>query len=317
MRRTALVVAMVCFASRSSRARADGIRVEAEACGLLDLNEVERLVALDLASVIDERKDSFPPARVICLEKEKKLRIVIEDPITEKKLERTLPLPGGKGRERTFALAISQLYLTSWAELTLPPPPEPVGPPPNAAGSKAAVAIVQKKVVPPPTWSADAILSVSLRLRGGHGLNDVGGAFRAVALSPSGFGGYVTASFESMRVERTRGNVDASLASIGAGGEYRSRGMLAIDARAGLNLVFVRVDGRPTNERTISGGGLGTALDLSAALGPILSVGPFRLGVEGQVGVLVPRVTAEVRGEDSVSLHGPWVGAAAFVGMGF
>ena len=34
-------------------------------------------------------------------------------------------------------------------------------------------------------------------------------------------------------------------------------------------------------------------------------------------GVLLPRVTADVAGEDSVSLHGAWVGAAAFVGMGF
>lgn len=312
MTRGALVLAMVCFAIP---ARAAGIRVDAEGCGMLDLNEVERLIALDVSTVTDERKEPFPPARVICANN--KLRIVIEDPITNKKLERELPLPNGKGRERTYALAISQLYLTSWAELAMPRPPEPVGPPPNEPGSRAAKAIVKQKVQPPPTWGADAILGLNLRLRGGHGLNDLGGAFRAMAFAPSGFGVFVSAGYESLRVERARGNVDASLASIGVGGAFRSRGMIAIDGRAGVNLVFLRVDGRPTNERTIAGGGLGTAIDIAAALGPTLLVGPFRLGVEGQVGVLFPRVTAEVRGEDSVSIHGPWVGASAFAGIGF
>lgn len=312
MRRAALALAMVCFAGR---ARAAGVSVEAEGCGTLDTSEVERLVALDLASVIDERQGPFPPVRVTCAGN--KMRITIEDPVTAKKLERELPLPTGKGRERTFALAISQLYLTSWAELVMPPPPEPVGPPKEASGSKAATAIITKKIMPPPTWGADAILGVNLRLRGGQGLNDVGGGFRAMAFSPSGFGAFVSAGYESLRVERSRGNVDATLASIGVGAAFRSRGMLAIDARAGVSLVFVRVDGRPSNERTVSGGGLGTAIDVSAALGPTVLVGPFRLGIEGQVGYLLPRVTAEVRGEDSVSLHGAWMGASAFVGLGF
>ncbi len=312
MRRAALVVAMTALATR---ARADGVRVDAEGCGSLDSAEVERLVSVDLAAVIDERKDSFPPARVTC--DGNKLRIVIEDPVTAKKLERELPLPKGKGRERTFALAISQLYLTSWAELALPPPPEPVGPPKDAPGSKAATIIIQKKVLPPPSWNAEGVLSGILRSRGGHGLNDVGGSFRATAYAPSGFGAFVTAGFEAMRVERVRGNVDASIASIGLGGAYRSPGMLAIDVRAGASLVFVRVDGRPGSERTIAGGGLGTAIDFAAALGPTLLVGPFRLGVEGQLGFMVPRVTADVRGEDPVSFHGAWVGGAAFVGLGF
>jgi hypothetical protein len=177
--------------------------------------------------------------------------------------------------------------------------------------------IIKKKVLPPPAWNAEGVLAGSLRSRGGHGLNDLGGSFRATAYSPGGFGVFVHASFEAMRVERVRGNVDASIASIGLGGAYRTPGMLAIDVRAGASLVFVRVDGRPGSERTIAGGGLGTAIDIAAALGPTLLVGPFRLGVEGQVGFLVPRVTADVRGEDPVSFHGPWIGGAAFVGIGF
>lgn len=312
MRRAALIVAVTCTALR---ARADGISVEAEGCGSLDVKEVERLVTLDLAAVLDERKDGFPPAKVTCVGN--KIRILIEDPVTAKRLERELPAPKEKGRERTFALAISQLYLTSWAELALPPPPEPVGPPPNEAGSKAATTIIKKKVAPPPSWNAEGILAGSLRSRGGHGLNDLGGTFRALALSPTGFGVFVSAGYEAMRVERVRGNVDASIASIGLGGAYRTPGMLAIDARAGVSLVFVRVDGRPGSERTIAGGGLGTAIDIAAAIGPTLLVGPFRLGVEGQFGFLVPRVTADVRGEDPVSFHGAWIGGSAFVGLGF
>jgi hypothetical protein len=245
------------------------------------------------------------------------MKIVIDDPVTAKHLERELPAPTGKGRERTFALAISQLYLTSWMELAMTPPPEPVGPPKDAPGSRAARTIVQKKVEPEPTWSADAMLGVALRSRGGNVLDDLTGVFRASAYLPNGFGAFVLASHESLRVERERGNVDATLDSIGVGGAFRSHGVLAFDARLGVNLVFARLDGRPSSDRVVASGGSGTALDVALAAGPTLVAGPFRIGLEAQLGYLAPGLTADVRSEEPVRLHGVWFGGGVHVGLGF
>ena len=46
----------------------------------------------------------------------------------------------------------------------------------------------------------------------------IGLAVVAALIGAGGFGAFVTAGFEAMRVERVRGNVDASIASIGLGG---------------------------------------------------------------------------------------------------
>jgi len=308
--RHALAATIVLFAGV---ARAE-LGVEIEGCGEVDRDEIERLVALDLASVIEERKAPFPPARVVC--DGAKMKIVVDDPVTAKHLERELPAPIGKGRERTFALAISQLYLTSWLELAMRPPSEPVGPPKDAPGSRAARTIAAKKVEPAPTWSADAMLGISLRSRAGLGLDDLAGVFRASAYLPNGLGAFILASTESLRVARDRGNVDVTFDSIGVGGAYRSHQTLAFDARVGAHLVFARVDGRPSGDRTVASGGSGTALDLALAAGPTLIAGPFRIGVEGQLGYLVPGVTAEVRSEEPVHLHGLWFGGGVHVGLG-
>lgn len=313
MRRGGAFAAM--FLLIAATARADSVGVEIEGCGTIDRDEVERLVRLELASVLDEAKTTFPPARVTC--DGARMKIVIDDPVTAKHLERELPAPTGKGRERTFALAISQLYLTSWMELAMRPPPEPVGPPKQAPGSKAARVIATKNVEPLPTWSGDAMLGVALRARGGNGFDDLTAVFRASAYLPNGLGAFVLASHESMRIERDRGNVDATLNSIGVGAAYRSRGTLAFDVRFGLHLVFARLDGRPATDQTVASGASGTALDLALAAGPTLLAGPFRIGVEAQLGYLVPGVTADVRGEDSVHLHGVWYGGSVHVGLGF
>ncbi len=100
------------------------VPVGAEGCGALDLAEVERVLALELAHLLSEKSSvTLPKVRITCAGAE--MRIRVDDPVTGKTLERTLPMPTEpKGRERTMALAISQLFLTSWLELLSPAPKE-------------------------------------------------------------------------------------------------------------------------------------------------------------------------------------------------
>jgi len=307
--RRGFAIAILLFAQGASAA----VRVEVDGCGSIDVPEIERLVALDLASVVDEHKDAFPPARVTC--DGGKMRIVIEDPVTDKRLERQLPAPkpGEKGRERTFALAISQLYLTSWMELVMQPPPEPVGPPKDAPGATEARAVVVKKttVAAVRTWDGEVLLGFALRAPdalGAHLRASVGGAWRAT----------VVASWETLRVERDRGHVDATLATLGLGAMWRSArvGSLVLDARATASIVFARLDGRDGRAGTVAGGGAGTGYDLGAAVGPTFLAGPFRIGAEASAGWIGPDLKGEVSGEDPVRLDGLHWGGAVFVGLG-
>ncbi|MGZ3423470.1 MAG: hypothetical protein ACXVEF_01995 [Polyangiales bacterium] len=315
--RAIAVVACLAATTVAARARAE-LTVEAKGCEL-DVKEVERLLAIELASVIEERKAPFPPVQVTC--SAGSMTIVVDDPVTAKKLERTLPAPkpSEKGRERTFALAISQLFLTSWGELILPPPPEPVGPPKEAKGSVAATAIVKKKVVE----ARGPALEVSL-FGGAHGRDlehayvDAATSLRAGVVFDERWRVFVIGAWETGSASRNRGTVEVSIASLGGGIGWRSPrvGALAFDAALTASFAWARLDGRPGSEATFANGGSGTGAELMIALGPTFLFGPLRIGAELQGGVLVPTIAGDVAGDASVRASGLFVGGGLTVGFG-
>jgi hypothetical protein len=298
-------------------ARAE-LTVEAKGCEL-DTKEVERLLAIELASVLEERKSPFPPVQVTC--SDGAMTIVVDDPVTAKKLERTLPAPKPheKGRERTFALAISQLFLTSWGELVLPPPPEPVGPPPRAQGSIAAKKIVQRKVVA----SRGPALEVQL-FGGGHGRDldhayvDFASAIRAGVVLDERWRAFVVGGWESGRASRNRGTVEVTVTSIGAGFGWRSprASSLVLDASLSASFAWARLDGRPGSEATFADGGSGSSAELMLAVGPTFLLGPLRLGAEAHAGLMFPTVAGEVAGDAAVRASGLLVGGGLTIGFG-
>jgi hypothetical protein len=312
-----------------TNAAAAEVRVVVEGCGEIDVAEVERLVDLDLATVLDARdppdardgeRARFPPARVTC--EGGKMTILVADPVTDKRLERTLPAPKPReGRERTIALAVSQLYVTSWAELLIPPPPEPVGPPP-APKSVAAAArrVVRRKIkaAEPGSWELALLVAVRIRdLDRGYGTLATG--LRPSLAFAGPFRAFFQASFESGQAQRSRGAVDVTLAAVGGGVAIREPrvGLFAIDGWAGASLLYARLDGRPTAERTSGQGASGTALDFAVGVGPTLRLGPFRAGLEAQAGYTVPRLEGRVIGDDAVRASGPWFGGGVHLGLAF
>lgn len=289
------------------------VTVKADGCGALDVAEIERLVALDLANVIEERKGvRFPPVQIAC--GDGSMRIVVDDPVTAKKLERELPLPNAKGRERTMALAISQLFLTSWTELLLPPPPKPVGPPPQAQGATAARAIAKKTVAP-----AVSRVTGELGLFGGaHGRDlahtwiALASSLRAGVVIDQRFHLFALGGFETGSASRGLGSVEVSLATVGVGVGWRAprRGVLSFDAALTGSLAYARIDGR-ANEGFVGAGGTGTGVDLAALLGPAFVFGAVRIGLELHGGVTFPQLVGDVRGDAPVRASGPWIGGGA------
>lgn len=165
MQRAALIVGVSGLASGLSQyltlclARAAPpslqIQLQLSPCIELDEKEIRRLLRIELGAELVPQGAPTPPstprAHVTC--EPDRLLIRIEDPITRKSLERRLALrtAAPATRARLLALALAELLLASWAELTLeqrsepelttalpPPSAVPERPPAEAQASVAA-----------------------------------------------------------------------------------------------------------------------------------------------------------------------------------
>ncbi|HEX9620371.1 MAG TPA: hypothetical protein VF989_09560 [Polyangiaceae bacterium] len=124
----AVIAAGVALLGRTESASNLEVSVAIDRCLALPAAEVMRLTALELeADVVMPRAASPGATRVTLTCNGRRVRLHVADPVTGKELERTLAVNAREAdvRGRAVALAIAELVLTSWMELTLPePPPE-------------------------------------------------------------------------------------------------------------------------------------------------------------------------------------------------
>src|SRR5262249_37691110 len=97
------------------------------------------------------------------------LSIVVVDPVTDKRLSRSVAMSWRTGdRDRTVALLVSQLFLTSWSELLLARSAArelpPLARPPPPAVARAAEAAVRSSL-PPADVRGALTLAVGPRVR--------------------------------------------------------------------------------------------------------------------------------------------------------
>lgn len=298
-----------------ARAASVVVPVEAEGCGALDLAEIERVLALELSHLLEGADDvHLPKVHLTCSGAD--MRIRVDDPVTGKSLERTLPLPNeAKGRERTMALAISQLFLGSWLELLSPPPkdvptPKTTAPP---ALSAAAHDAASGRVAPPAVALA-AVLGVRRR--------DLGAPFSTFAPSlrvafGEGLRFVVDVGLESGFAQR--GALGVSVLSVAAGAGVGARrvlaGALAIEGSLLVGGRWARLDGRADDPAYETRGGAGGSLEVLLVGGPTLRLGPTRLGVELVAGRSFSTLRAHVDGAREVSFGGWFVGLGASIGL--
>ncbi|MBL8716616.1 MAG: hypothetical protein JNL79_11505 [Myxococcales bacterium] len=295
------------------------VPVGAEGCGALDLAEVERVLALELAHLLsDKTAVTLPKVKITCAGAE--MRIRVDDPVTGKTLERTLPMPTeSKGRERTMALAISQLFLTSWLELLSPAPkevPAPVTQAPPELTSAAHDAA--RTVVTARRTEVDLGAAIGLRRR------DFGAAFstfapsvRATFALPSALRFVFDAGLESGTAVRSTGSVAAVSTALLLGvGARHVVGVLALDATVFVGGRWTRLDGRIDDPAFEARGASGGSLEALVAVGPTLRLGPVRIGAEVLAGRTFSTLRANVVADREVSFGGFFAGAGLFLGAG-
>jgi hypothetical protein len=300
------------------RTPAPSLEVE---CAGLDVAETERLLRVELAVIAARvERARAPSVRIQC--KRGVLYIEVEDPASGGKKALTLPAPGPKtsDRERTVAIAASQLFLSSWLEMITgkkpetTPQPAPKAPPPSPP---RPLSVADTAPIPPPDehgW--ELVATGALRFR------HLGAAVRTFAPSLAlrrRFGGRWLAQgelgVETAQTRRASGDVDWLAGRAGGGfGVRLGDAPFALDALASASLVIVRAAGEPELDGVRGEESSAGALDLAIGIVPELCISRFCLGVLGEAGLLYPELTGRVARDRPSSLHGPWAGVGVVIG---
>ncbi|UJR82806.1 Hypothetical protein I5071_48710 [Sandaracinus amylolyticus] len=328
-----------------ARARAD-LTIAAPSCSEVDLAEVQRLLEVELADVtLAWREVSTPVVLLGCTGD--RVRIEITDPITDKSVARTIVWPSAD-RERVLALAIAQLFLTSWLELlidgdavvegapgaeeaeriargaieeaqTAAPPQEPVVEPPPPAPVVVAPPAVEPPTPPPPP-RIDAEISLEggtrLRLDGEHLATASAGLRGAIVIDDSIVAGLRIAT-EFARTSRTRGDIDVYAGILGIGAAWRtpSLGPLFADLGVWVSGDLLVLEGRPASPDVEGGTTIAIAAEAQLEVAPSLRLGPVVISVPLGLGVIAFAPDGEVTEEPPVIVGGPFFAAALRVAI--
>lgn len=299
-------------------------------CDGLSAHDVARLLDLELQSVTEEIRDG-PPLRVELTCKGDRLAIAVLDPLTDKRLERTVPSPGDEpGRERVIALQISQLFSASWLELLAAPPPIEV------TGEDDEEAPIEKEEPPPAATEAARDLAVdTLRPRRtvellvgagarGRGLETADPfpashvqlrlrAWLTPAIAIVGLAGW-----DFGQAERRNGLVRGHVVGLGGGLGWawfpRRRPTLGVGGHALVSTAFARIAGVPSAPDVPSFSRAGVTGEGLLGVGPRIRSGAFRLDLDVEAGAMLRSPEGLVDGESAVSMGGLWVGAVLRVG---
>jgi hypothetical protein len=313
----AALVAVLGLVARTAGAAPN---VELGGCPGLDDDAIARHLADELRAMsVGLDRLEAPPIHIDCTQGS--LRVEVRDPLTGKTLMRTVPAPrtDDPAADRMVALAVSELFLSSWLELLLPaderaPPPAPRA---SSAVPVSSVERVARKAV------ARSAVRVAASLLGGAGVRDMhaayptlrvglraGPAFERVAL-------FLGVGFETGHAQRRLGDVSTQGITLGLGGRWRPLGSerAALDVVASGSFVYAVAHGSAAASTDLASSTSGTAAEFAVGLAPALAVGRTELFIEPLVGVTAPGLAARVSGEAPVRWSGFWF--AGSIGLRF
>ncbi|MDQ3032246.1 MAG: hypothetical protein M3Y87_07510 [Myxococcota bacterium] len=308
--RTAIVAAFLWMWIEPSLARAD-LTIAAPSCTGLDVEEVRRLLAVEIEDVAAEWSAVATPVVLLGCAGEGRVRIEITDPITDKSVARTVVL-SETDRERVLAIAIAQLFLTSWLELLIDDDDDRAESAAARAAERRAREALERaearaeadadtRAEPEPHTEpepeartepeaqlepvADARPSITgeLSLEGGARLRLDGeqlptatAALRGALVIDDALIIGLRTAFEWSRATRTRGTIDAYGATIGIGAGWRSPsvGAFFVDVIAWIAPMWILLEGRPSSADVAGGTTQAIAAEATIEIAPSLRAGP-------------------------------------------
>lgn len=287
-----------------SQARAQ-LDIAASSCTELDPNELRGHVELEIGEVAAEWRELSSPVVLLGCSGDA-VRIEIADPVTAKSVARTIAMPSLE-RERVLALAIAQLFLTSWLELLLDD--DDAGPGAEAA-ERRALAALQAAIAPEPEAEPEPVLEsepvpalepesvasesktldlkVELVFDGGPRLRARGEqlvtaslALRSLLVVDDSLLVGLRGGFEWGRAFRQRGTIHLFAGSLGivAGWRTPELGPFSLDVVGIASLQTLVFDGHPSRPGVVGGTTVAIVGEGALELAPSLRAGPLRISL--------------------------------------
>jgi hypothetical protein len=309
------------------------LTIAGPSCAELELAEIERLVEVEIGDVAAEWSERADPVVLLgCAEGT--VRIEITDPVTDKSVARTIVAPPPEDAERVIALAVAQLFVTSWLELLID------GDHADSEGAQEAeriarAAIEPEPVVPPietppveppppieppspgPSITGELTIEAGARYRVTDEALGTGiGALRGQLVIDSLLVG-ARVALEWGRTSRTRGTIDAWLAAFGITAGWRSPpvGAFYVDVSAIVSVVYMALAGRPSGSGVAGGTTQAIAAEIGAEVVPSIRLGPVIVGLALAVGGVLFAAPGVVTGERPVDVGGLALSAALRIGL--
>lgn len=318
------VLALFCLLP--ARASAD-LTIAGPSCAELELAEIERLVEVEIGDVAAEWSDRAEPVVLLgCAEGT--VRIEITDPVTDKSVARTIVAPPPEDAERVIALAVAQLFVTSWLELLIDDSRAGEG---AASAERIAREAIQPEPEPepepapppPPPPPQGPSIAGELAIDGGaryratdEALGTGVGALRAQLAIDSLLVG-ARLALEWGRASRTRGTIDAWLGAFGIAAGWRSPslGAFYVDASAIVSIVYMLLQGRPTMSGVAGGTTQAIAAEVGVEIVPSLRIGPVIAALPIALGGVLFAAPGVVSGERPVDAGGVVLSVALRIGL--
>jgi len=320
---SALVAVALALTGRPNPEAGLEVTVEIDPCLSVARSEVLRLTELELDARVVSPSLAPPHAtrvEVTCAGRHVRLRVT--DPMTGKSLERTLALGTHEVdvTGRAVALAIVELVLTSWMELTFPdPPPRSAGfapPPPEIKdlAEERAVTLGAR------SGRVDHVLAV-VQAQGpfrGFGVGWGGGARLGWNFGEDWLGGDVDLLAVQSEARSALGSVRASTWSSGLRASLKLwLDPLWLETGPGFRVGIARLAGTPVDDAGTRGG-----VVAGVWAGPLAYAGvglevwhlAVTLGAEG--GYAFQSVSGRVDENNPVAICGGWLGVSAGIGWG-
>jgi hypothetical protein len=304
--------------ARRAHASEGAVDLSAANCGHLHVDEVARVLNIELATVSREWAGPEHLKALLSCD-DSQLNIVVSDPVTDKRLTRTVTFDWDTGdHDRTVALLVSQLFLTSWTELLLAHNAATSDLRPRAQAPLVAVRAAEtiaRASLRPPAISGSIALLTGPRVRElDSPLVSAQVTLRPSLLVAGRWRLLLDVGYERGSASRTLGTVVFSLASasVGFGGRW-TLGPAAFDVDLGGGVAYVDMQGNPS-PGAVAASASGTVAEGFIDAGPTFALGPTRIGLLLAVGASAPGTVAHVTSDRDVSIGGLSLGASLVVG---
>jgi hypothetical protein len=317
---TALLIAVTpttVFAQAPPEATAgrSGVQVATEGCTTLRSARIEELLRLELATLVPI-VNALPRLDVDFVCTGDQVQITLKDPVTIKLVTREVSLAASADPERTLALAASELFLASWAELLIPRPDDQArASDPGVVAAKRAVERVLPTPKPPPSVAID-LRAVGRERNFSAPIATLGAALRvghAVCRLPQIF---AEAAWEAGSVQRAPGRVDINAGAVGAGARWCTPiGISELGVFASVAALYVSIQGVADSQLYSGSHFDGFTAEASGGVDVNITFQAVRIGAAILAGVTAPGPGGAVSGEPTVRMEGPWAGAAVFAGL--